>query len=576
MKSIRAFQLSKHAVHPFVFAVFPVASLYLGNLNQGFLREAVSIAAAVTLGVGILWLLLHLVIRNAQKSAIIVSSFLVLFFTFGHAKSAVATVFSRLQLSGQVEALVRGEFSYTFWLIATGALLGAVIICVLRTSRDLGVVTQFLNVVGLALLLMMGANAAVGGLKATVVPLLRANEDNAALSSVSPSSNAATGEARHRMLLPMVSSGDPEDSLRADEFVSSWQEQVFSSPLAPTASGIPPDIYYIIVDAYAREDILEEVFEFDNSEFISYLGERGFYVADKSRANYPQTALSLASTLNFVYLDELVEQVGTQTDNRGPLSAMISDNRVFEFLRANGYRILTFASGYAPTNLTNADEYLAPKLWWDLSEFQEALVALTPLSASRRTLSDARRQRISYTFDHLPDVAGMEGPTFTFAHITAPHFPFIFDAEGKPIHPRQGIGSRSDYDYDEYVQGYTGQLLYINSRLRETIDEIVAQSEVPPIIVLQSDHGSSARLDSSWSLEHTYLPERLSILNAYYFADKGYEDLYQEITPVNTFRVILNKYFGAGFPMVEDRSYWSSWGTPYLLTDVTETSQVSD
>ena len=47
--------------------------------------------------------------------------------------------------------------------------------------------------------------------------------------------------------------------------------------------GVPH--YYIVLDAYTRGDILEEVFSFDNSAFLSGLRARGFTVADRSYAD---------------------------------------------------------------------------------------------------------------------------------------------------------------------------------------------------------------------------------------------------------------------------------------------------
>ena len=38
----------------------------------------------------------------------------------------------------------------------------------------------------------------------------------------------------------------------------------------------PPDVYYIILDSYAREDFLKAVYDYDNLEFIKALQDRGF------------------------------------------------------------------------------------------------------------------------------------------------------------------------------------------------------------------------------------------------------------------------------------------------------------
>ena len=51
---------------------------------------------------------------------------------------------------------------------------------------------------------------------------------------------------------------------------------------------------------------------------------------------------------------------------------------------------------------------------------------------------------------------------------------------------------------------------------------------------------------------------RMSILNAYYVNDQAKKDLYATITPVNTFRVVFNNYFGTTYPLLEDKSYHTS------------------
>ena len=49
--------------------------------------------------------------------------------------------------------------------------------------------------------------------------------------------------------------------------------------------GERPDIYYIILDGHARSDILKELYDYDNSEFINYLTGKGFYVASPRSAD---------------------------------------------------------------------------------------------------------------------------------------------------------------------------------------------------------------------------------------------------------------------------------------------------
>ncbi len=461
----------------------------------------------------------------------------------------------------EAEFLVEGKPALLVWLAIWGILFVAVSYFTVKLKTDLRSMTKFLNIVALALVLMVGANIVIGGASMYLMPRRGANaEPGANTAQSSDSSPTATGD---------------QDVFDLAEFEDSWQQDIALESTG-IVSGSLPDIYYIIVDAYARADMLEEIYQFDNSDFLSYLTGKGFYIADRSVANYPQTSLSLASSLNFMYLDGLAAQMGAESDNRQPLQVMIKNNRTFRSLREYGYSIFAFSSGYRSTEITDADIYMAPPEKWDITEFQEALITLTPLYIFRETFFDVRRNRVTYAFDHVADATQVAGPVFVFVHIQVPHWPFIFDVDGRPIDPPNGIGMRGDYKYDEFIAGYRDQLACLNKMLRVAIDEILAQSSDPPIIILQADHGPDAKLDyGGWNIEKSYVPERMSIFNAYYFPGQDYDDLYDSITPVNTFRVVFDNYFDADYELLEDKSYFATWKHPYLFTDVTDEVMLS-
>lgn len=116
---------------------------------------------------------------------------------------------------------------------------------------------------------------------------------------------------------------------------------------------------------------------------------------------------------------------------------------------------------------------------------------------------------------------------------------------------------------DEYIEGYGRQAIFIRKNLDKTLDGILANS---PIIV-QGDHGSGSRMDF-YNLDDTDIGERMLIFNAYYLPDGGNGQLYDGIIPVNTFRIIHNKYFGLNLDPLEDKNYYSPIDEPYKLTDV--------
>ena len=110
----------------------------------------------------------------------------------------------------------------------------------------------------------------------------------------------------------------------------------------------------------------------------------------------------------------------------------------------------------------------------------------------------------------------------------------------------------------EGASGYRDQLIYLNKRVLPMLQQIIAGSETPPIIILQADHGGV----------RTNLQDRMRILNAYYLPDGGAEVLYPSISPVNTFRKILNYYFGTNYPQLDDTAYHSGYDLPYDYTVV--------
>jgi hypothetical protein len=352
------------------------------------------------------------------------------------------------------------------------------------------------------------------------------------------------------------------------------------SPLVLDPPATRPDIYLIILDAYGREDFLRENYGYDNGEFIGFLKDRGFFVADSSTSNYPQTLLSLPSALNMQYLDGLTEGL-EDVSSRAPVQHYFLENMVTRSLQNAGYTIVALRSATLSTQLRDADYYVDMAMVGDLNEFEGLMLSSTvagpvidawelnlPVPSYRM-----HRQNIYFSLDTLETVVDIQGPKFVFSHILAPHPPFVLDAVGNPIQPERPFSLDDATAYkgtnEEYVSGYTDQVSYLNRRLMQVIDSILANSELPPIIIIQGDHGSGINFDMA-GINNTCLKERYSILNAYYFPDGNYDALYPTITPVNSFRVVFNQYFGTELDVLDDRNYFATWLSPYLYSDVSD------
>jgi hypothetical protein len=138
----------------------------------------------------------------------------------------------------------------------------------------------------------------------------------------------------------------------------------------------------------------------------------------------------------------------------------------------------------------------------------------------------------------------MQEPKFIYAHILSPHEPFVFGPNGNYVLPENW----ENYKDKQY---YLGQYIFITKQIEELVDSLLDKSSNPPIIIIQSDHG----LRPSSVHEGIEIGENewRKIMNTYYFPGNGNELLYKNISPVNTFRLIFNRFFGKNYPMLEEK-----------------------
>ena len=108
-----------------------------------------------------------------------------------------------------------------------------------------------------------------------------------------------------------------------------------------------PDVYYIVLDAYAGDYALKNYFGYENNEFLSFLTENNFYVVPDAKTNYGTTFLSLASSLNIQHHNCLKD--ADFCGGKGKAFEMIQNNKVMKKFNSEGYKIVNFYSGAYPT-----------------------------------------------------------------------------------------------------------------------------------------------------------------------------------------------------------------------------------
>jgi hypothetical protein len=489
--------LQSFPLHPFLFAVYPILALLAFNISEIDFSSGFRPLFLSILIASLLILVLYSVYRDWRRTTIISTIVLILFFSYGH----IYILLKGVSVNGLY--LFRHRTLIPIWL----GLAVLAIWWLSRKSLNTTSATYILNVVGLFLL---------------ILPLIQ-------LVSFFVQSN--------------VSQSDTEKN---------------TSALNLKVGNQPPDIYYIILDGYGRSDILKNEYQYDNSDFLNALRDLGFFIADCAQSNYAQTQMSLASSLNFNYIDALSNRFVPGSDDRTGLDALIHHGAVRESLEKAGYKTVAFATGFLATELSDADYFLGPRRSiGELNEFESLLMETTFARllqdgnqfGMQNSGSELYRERTLFALDKLDKLSYIKGPKFVFVHLVIPHPPYVFGPTGGPVEPAE-VGTTKT---QQGASHYRDQAIYISSRMMEIVPKIIANSPTPPIIVIQGDHGPTVASSPR---------SRMSNLNAYFLPGAN-TSVYSTITPVNTFRVIFNDYFGQNLQLLDDVSLYSDYEDPF-------------
>lgn len=305
---------------------------------------------------------------------------------------------------------------------------------------------------------------------------------------------------------------------------------------ATSTTSLPPirdklNIFHFIADSYPRHDTLSRFVDLDNTDFISSLEERGFYVARTAYSNYPSTFLSISSTLSMRYL---VTDETPRFETREVFYSILGGaNPVVDHLLHHDYRYIHQGSDV-----------------WDGSRcgdrvehclstgraFQAALVDLTPL---RRFLKRQRPSAVGDVGTHFEEIFDGRRPVYLFSHTMPPHPPRTFDRRCSELHVKDRQAPLRDYWGD--LDGYRTDLKCVNRQLLDVVDALI-ERDPEAIILLHGDHGPAFGVDWSlptdqWSAEQ--FEERFSILMALRLPRRCGHLLYPTISPVNLYPVVF-------------------------------------
>jgi len=488
--------------HPILFGLYPVLALYVFNRNEivvSAVQQAVITTFVVTMIViaGAL-----LAFRSWQKAAVPASFTLLLFYSYGHVYDLAQNVSMFGEIIGRDRILV------PLWIFLF--VIGQIIL--IRSKKT--VLNDVLNSISLFLMLFVLV----------------------------------------QILIPLIQFGTATTNPPAKPVVEVQNNSSIDL--------VDRDVYYILVDAYSRQDLLQENLDLDTSDFISSLKTLGFYIPDCAQSNYDATLSSMTATLNMNYLDALGLNYH---DDKAKYKALVQTNLVMQQFKEMGYSLATFKSQHPLLDLPDTTYYfdyfkdesavhsqaslnfqylfLKTTLVRPLMEYMERnpdklmptyLSAWIPSGNALSSRDYLQYQQNVFALESLQKIPDLPGKKFIYAHLFTTHQPYVFYPDGR-FHPFLQQGPSA----------YRDQVIYADIRLLEIVKTILAKSDPAPIIIIQGDHS------------YFHDADRAKILNAYYLPDGGTEMLYPTVTPVNTFRIVFNKYFGGQYDLLPDVSRYA-------------------
>lgn len=465
------------SIHPFIFILFLIFHVYINNYNEYTLYVIIKPLFLLLLLTAFVLFTLNKFIKNYHKTGVILSTFYLWFFSY----SPLRNFFESINLLG----LQRHRYMLIIYIL----LVIIVIISLAKIRINFQKLSKYFNIVSFVLLLSVLINCGY--------------------------------------------------TLWSVKF--NFIEPTKSISLMPTNAYVPtknklPNIYYIILDSYTGERELNRFLNYDNSKFIKYLHDKGFFVASASRSNYSFTRFSMAATLNLDYLPKKSAKKSANIFLLNPdvvLPKMIKNNEVIKFLRSIGYR-------YIDLSIWN-DQYNEIQLGLGLLDMTilsiPGINSILPGFLYRSIVLD--------TLNSLESLQIIEKPAFIYTHILIPHSPYMFDQYGKKP-PLFSLNER---------ELYIGHIKYINNRIENIVNNILSKDKTGPVIIIQGDHGTSAMVEVAGSGKQ-YMEARVGILNAIYFPYNGKKVFYETVSSVNTFRIIFNELFKTNYMLLPDISYY--------------------
>jgi len=516
VKVFNAIKLKSLPFHPFLVVSFQILAIYAVNVNIVKISSAMSVLLVAFVFTTLSLLFLSFITKDIKRSAIVVSFYIFLFFTYGR----LFEIMPGLQIVGMV--IGRNKYLLIFYALAliAGTLL------ILRSKnikRNSEEITYILNMLSLTLVIV-SVLVAISNFERIVVK------------------------------------SDGHTVFKSDDIIKKVKQV---SQIRKNVS--KPNVYFIILDSYASHRTLKKYYDWDDSGVVEAFRRRGFSVNKKAYSNYPFTGLSLGATLNMRYVHEDREFIDAKS-KISYLAKIKDQNEVIQRFKSEGYDIISdeFEDYKLLYKKRSIDKNKISS--WLSDEFIDMVIRVSILCIMQEELTvDARRQDILSDFEALKRMDIANKPKFVFTHILCPHPPYIFKVDGS----KPGL-LESAWGRVENKNGYISQLRFVGTQIIEVVD-ILRIRDPSAVIIVQADHGHGYILGDylldSKKPPIEFIDAQYGIFSAIYLPPGIV--IPEKIVPVNLFRYIFNALFNAKLDILPERTFFTKIKEPFAIYEVT-------
>lgn len=316
------------------------------------------------------------------------------------------------------------------------------------------------------------------------------------------------------------------------------------------------NVWFLVVDEYASTTSLATNFGYKNDGLDTFLVSKGFRIVPYSKANYNYTLYSIAAILNAQYLE-------TPPDHRLRLPdyatafRSINKSRVIDIFKESGYQfinnsIFNVQGQGSPVSapdfpvrdrIFSANNFLYRELMPGAFRLRNSYALAESMA---KWFEQTTRKNDVETEKNFYKILAKEkkSPTFIYSHWMWGHAPYYF-TEKDSVRLPKAVEELARVDSD--ISHYIFALRNATTQLEAAIDAIMEKEHRNATIVVMGDHGRRQMVLSK-DTSAVYF----SNLCAIYYPDKDYSALYDSVSGVNIFRLVMNKTLGTQFPLLKD------------------------